>query len=323
MSVFLGCNKAFEAFLGTDRQNIVGKTVFEIYPLEMAKVYHEKDRRLFEAGGVQIYDFMLQANDGDVRDVVFTKSLFFNSKGEVAGIIGEVTDITEKKRLELAFQESQERYRRLSGATFEAVFLSHKGRCIGQNKTARRMFGYSDEEALGRRGAEWIHPDHRAEVEGRMREGNEDPYEVVALRKDGTSFPCEIQGRMVTEGDLHIRITALRDITARKRAEEALRAAESKYRTYVDNAPLGIVVADFSGRFKDVNDQACRMLGYEREELLAMSAKEVDILGREVTIADRESLSEAGVVRVERALRRKDGDRAPRLPGRCAAGPWL
>ena len=113
-------------------------------------------------------------------------------------------------------------------ATFEAIFLSEKGICIGQNQTAERIFGYSTEEALGRCGTEWISPECRRELRlEKMLSGDEEPYEAVALRKDGTTFPCEIQGKMIDYRGSWIRVTALRDISGRKRAEDALRESQS------------------------------------------------------------------------------------------------
>ncbi|WDP90204.1 MAG: PAS domain S-box protein [Desulfobacter sp.] len=141
---------------------------------------------------------------------------------------------------ELTRSEGQNRrlkdlYKQLSDASFEAIFLSREGICIGQNRTAETMFGYSQEEALGRLGTEWIAPDFRALVGEKMKQGSIVPYEAVALRRDGSTFPCEIQARMTGEGHDRIRVTALRDITVRKQAEEekldaqAFAADQSKY----------------------------------------------------------------------------------------------
>lgn len=139
-------------------------------------------------------------------------------------IIYVLDDVTEKHNSHTQLLELTEHYRLLTDATFEAIFISENGICIGQNNAARKMFGYSDEEAIGHSGIEWIHPDDRDKVASMMREGREAPYEVTALRKDGTSFPCEIQGRMSKDSGKgrRLRFTALRDITDRKRVENAL-----------------------------------------------------------------------------------------------------
>jgi PAS domain S-box-containing protein len=110
----------------------------------------------------------------------------------------------------------------LSDISFEALFLSHNGICIAQNETAKKIFGYSDEEAIGQPGTNWIHPMDRKLVSQKMQENIASPYEVLALRKDGSIFPCEIQAKIVEFEGENIRVTALRDISTRKTIEKEL-----------------------------------------------------------------------------------------------------
>jgi PAS domain S-box-containing protein len=110
----------------------------------------------------------------------------------------------------------------LSDVSFEALFLSKKGICIAQNKTAKEIFGYSDDEAIGQPGIQWIHPVDRDLVAKKMKEDLAKPYEVLALRKNGTTFPCEIQAKNIEFEGKRIRVTALRDITSRKTIEKEL-----------------------------------------------------------------------------------------------------
>ena len=122
----------------------------------------------------------------------------------------------ERKRAEKVLRQSEDRMTALSEASFEAIFLSEKGICVDQNQTAEMMFGFTHAEAVGRPGIEWIVPEDRDLVNKNMQLGREQPYEVTALRKDGTTFPCEIQGRMTIYQTRPRRITSLRDITNRK-----------------------------------------------------------------------------------------------------------
>lgn len=175
-------------------------------------------------------------------------------------------DITEQKLAQTAIEESEERYQLLSDATFEAIFLSEKGMCTGQNKTAEKMFGYSLQEALGRPGTEWIIPEDRDKVMQNMLAGFEQPYRVTALKKDGTTFPCEIQGRMMTIKNKPLRITALRDITERKKAEDALFLNEQNFRILVEH--INAIPWRFdlkNNRFTYIGKQAERILGYPIE----------------------------------------------------------
>ncbi|MBI9037631.1 MAG: response regulator [Bacteroidales bacterium] len=139
----------------------------------------------------------------------------------INGIVLNIRDITEQKIAEKALKESENRFKFLSEAPVEAIFISEKGICIDQNLSAQNMFGYSLKEAIGRPGTDWITPQSREIVLKNMMSGYEKPYEVTALRKNGETFPAEIQGRMVEIDGRMIRITALNDITQRKKSDQA------------------------------------------------------------------------------------------------------
>ncbi|WP_269078537.1 sensor histidine kinase [Methanococcoides methylutens] len=98
--IYLGCNKAFEDFIGIKREELVGRTVFEISPEDLAISYYEKDNELFEKGGIQAYESQCESLDGSRRKVVFNKSLFTDLNGDKAGLVGAIFDVTEIKETE-------------------------------------------------------------------------------------------------------------------------------------------------------------------------------------------------------------------------------
>ena len=85
---YLGCNSHFCQMLGYDHDEVVGKTVFEIAPSNLAQVYHEADIRLMEAGGTQCYASSVKYGDGLTRRGVFFKSVFHDKDGAAAGLVG-------------------------------------------------------------------------------------------------------------------------------------------------------------------------------------------------------------------------------------------
>ena len=98
MGIYTGCNKAFETFLGRKRDDIIGKNVFEIGPEDITTKYFEKDEELFNnPESVQIYKWKIQNSANEVKDVLFYKAAFFDSGGDIAGIIGAIYDITDRK----------------------------------------------------------------------------------------------------------------------------------------------------------------------------------------------------------------------------------
>ncbi|WP_135613261.1 PAS domain S-box protein, partial [Methanococcoides sp. AM1] len=98
--IYLGCNKAFEDFIGIKREDLVGRTVFELAPEDLAQIYYEKDNELLQTGGIQIYESRCESTDGAKRKVIFNKSLFTDLNGEKAGIVGAIFDVTEIKETE-------------------------------------------------------------------------------------------------------------------------------------------------------------------------------------------------------------------------------
>ncbi len=198
----------------------------------------------------------------------------YDDKGNIIGQYGTSRDITERKKAEEDLLEAKEKYRALSEATFESIFISEKGICIEQNLTARLMFGYTDEEAIGRYGTEWIIPEDREMVMNNMITGYEAPYEVTALRKDGTTFPCVLLGKMMNYKGKSVRVTSLTDITERKLAENNLKESEHELQSIFNNLQDAYFKADLEGIFTKVSPSAVRMYGYETEdELIGKPAK--------------------------------------------------
>ncbi len=95
---YLGCNGAFAEYLGRPRDQIIGHTVYDISPKELADRYAAADAALFAQTGTQVYEVKVQWADGPLRDVVMRKATFAGADGSVRGIIGVITDITERKR---------------------------------------------------------------------------------------------------------------------------------------------------------------------------------------------------------------------------------
>lgn len=97
---YIACNRAFEAYIGLPRASIIGATVHDVAPAELAAVYEKADRDLMADGGTQTYETRVRYADGSHRDVVFYKSVFYGAEGQPDGISGVMLDITERKRLE-------------------------------------------------------------------------------------------------------------------------------------------------------------------------------------------------------------------------------
>jgi PAS domain S-box-containing protein len=107
--VYLGCNQTLAEFLGRPKKEIIGKTVFDTYPQEQAEKYYQMDRELFNDPGTQVYEYPMKRSDGAIRNFIFSKATFSDFSGKIAGLIGVMTDITERKLAEEALRRSEQR----------------------------------------------------------------------------------------------------------------------------------------------------------------------------------------------------------------------
>ncbi|WP_321507395.1 PAS domain S-box protein [uncultured Methanoregula sp.] len=114
---FLGCNSSFEKYIGFKKDQIIGKTVYDIAPKELADIYSRKDNELYQFPGTQIYESQVRYADGSYHDVIFTKSTFNSREGRIEGIVGVILDITERKQGEVALQQANKKLNMLSSIT--------------------------------------------------------------------------------------------------------------------------------------------------------------------------------------------------------------
>lgn len=275
-----------------DEENF--QKMFDVIATELAKG---------PAGKGAVFEAMLLKKTGEPIHVEIHGKVVLDENGCPVALQGITRDITERKRNEEALRESEEKFRALSDATFEAIFLSEKGVCIGQNLSAAKMFGYSAEEALERSTIDWIAPEVREVVSDHMLSEDGEPYETIALRKDGTTFPCEIQGKMIHHGDRTIRVTALRDITDRKKASELLIQAER--RRAISGLTSGVahnfknwlqvIVGATRLALQDVEEQDYRELKIALEKTMKAAQSGAATLKRLEQFAEiREGASESG-----------------------------
>ncbi len=117
---------------------------------------------------------------------------------------------------------SHERYRSLSDAALEGIFLIKDGRIVDANNRACIMFGYDLAELMGLKVIEFIDMSHRNTVNEKIQEGVEGSYEAMGLKKNGTSFAIEVSARVFEYKNERIRVTAIRDLTSQKESERKI-----------------------------------------------------------------------------------------------------
>jgi PAS domain S-box-containing protein len=146
---YIGCNAAFEDFIGLSKDSIVGKTVYDISPEDLADKYHQKDKELMEGKDLQVYEAPVKYADGSKHIVLFNKTTFDDGEGNVAGLIGLMVDITQRKEVENALKVSENKYRALFDNADDGIFLMRDDRFIECNQKALEMYGVTRDQIIG------------------------------------------------------------------------------------------------------------------------------------------------------------------------------
>jgi PAS domain S-box-containing protein len=181
----------------------------------------------------------------------------------------------ERARAEDSLRASEEQYRAIFNASEDAMVLwNSQVRRVDVNPAYERLYGYARDEVLSPAYGHALPREHVARREAMIRRtlaGERCHAEVEAVRKNGERFAIEMRTVPVRyRGEPHV-LAIGRDITARRRAEEALRASEAQYRAIFNAAEDALVLRDSDFRIVDVNLAYERLSGYTRGEVVGVS----------------------------------------------------
>jgi len=243
-----------------------------------------------------------------------------NAQGEIGGVIGVALETPERNRSKPAVSSSEQRLRALlENSSDMQALLSVDGTILHASPSTTSILGYALEEYVGRNAFELIHTDDRERMRKLLAELAGQAGGVVAteyrlLARDGTWRWMEGSGRnLLAEPGIEAIVANYHDITERRRTEEALRQAEEKYRSIVENAVEGIFQTTPEGGYVSVNPALARMYGYAAPEELMSSVTDI---GHQVYVDPnsrlefKRQMEEKGVVEgFEYRVYRKDGSK--------------
>ena len=315
-------NAQAERIFGWRYDEAVGRRMSELVIPPKYRAPHENGLRHFLATGagpllnrrVEITAIRRDGNEFPVE-----LSIAPHQVGDAWFFSGFVRDITRRKQAEVALRESEERFRLLVESVEEyAIFmLDLDGRVASWNPGAERIRGYPAEEVLGRHFSIFYPPED-------VEQGRPDAdwrtattaFRVEAegwrVRKDGSRFWANVvlSAMRNSEGDTIGFANITRDLTERRRAEEALRASEVRWRTMFEKFPVGIVLRDAEQRYMAANPAFQQMIGYSEQELSGLSP--LDITHEDDRPASERMLAELRVgvrqsAEKEKRYRHRDG----------------
>ncbi|MFW9914793.1 MAG: PAS domain S-box protein [Candidatus Thorarchaeota archaeon] len=242
-----------------------------------------------------------------------------NERGEITQVLGTFVDISKLKRAEEELSASEEKYHNLLVKLQEGVLVEdEEGKISFVNPQTVKMLGYaSDNELIGRHWTTIVPPSELEEIKAQAairQHGVSSTYEANLLAKDNHNVPVKISATPLfnPSGVFQGVLSVFTDIRDQLATEKALRESEEKYRSIVENSLQGILIVGEDYRFSYVNDELCKILGRERDEIIGEDFRKFLDEESATLVADRyvrRQRGEAVPSRYEFNILRKDGEK--------------
>jgi PAS domain S-box-containing protein len=314
---FINANNSFLRITGYSKEELSGLAVKDItHPDDWEKEKALIRKRNSMPVPTCPFEKRYIRKDGATRWVRVSGDVIDHGKNKGSLAIASVEDITERKKVEESLKDEAIRRRMLVEQSRDGiVVLDQYGKVYEANRQFSEMLGYSADEASQLYVWDWDDQWTREELMEMIRTVGVagDHFETRHRRKDGSYYDVEISTNGVVHRGKKLVFCVCRDITGRKRAEEALKESEERFRTIIENIVDGVFICDLDGRFLLVNHAAAKNTGYTKKELLGLTVADIDGGSEERddkgTIWTR--LNEGDFIRIDTVHRRKNGTHYP------------
>jgi PAS domain S-box-containing protein len=309
---YLGCNRAFEELIGKTKEQMIGKSSYQIGCGKLAEKHHEIDGEILTHRGSRVYEHSLQEKNGASKNLIFNKATLTDSEGNVTGLVGVISDITGQKQAEQALRESEEQFRAIVEHSHAGIFMLDEAfRCVYANAQCSRITGYNREELVGSDFRQLVTEDYldlMSDYYLRRQRGEAVPdhYTYAFVRKDGEKRIGELNVSVIIDAAGNKRtVGQVLDLTERKQAEEALEQLSARYEAILNEIPDIIMEADANHVYTWANPVGLEFFG---EDVVGREAADY-FVGEQDTYEKVEHLfaGDTSTFYVESWQRRQDG----------------
>ena len=272
---YVGCNHAFEDFLGCTKEQMIGKSVFELSPPELAKIYYAQDESLFAEGGIQRYEAKVMDRAGAVHEVIFNKAVFADGQGNPAGLIGAILDVTERNQAERKLKKALHFAEGMIAAIPDILFeVDRDGRYRQVWTRNQGLLSHQRETLLGRTVDELLPPDAASAAMKAIQEADENGacygHLIPVTQQTGELRWFEHSVAKMQDDDpaAAARFVVLsRDVTARKQAKDDIDGARRRLLTVIQTIPDMVWLKDEEGGYLLCNHAFEHLVGKSAAEI--------------------------------------------------------
>jgi len=302
--------------LYNDNKVLIGKKCYEVYQQRKSICPWCPSVKAIKTGEPHSEIVPFPTRENPERWIDLTSFPMKDAENRVYAVIEHVKDITDRKRAEEALRESERKYSDLVQESPDAIISVDKtGNLLSFNPAAERISGFSAEQVMGKHFAKigilakQSMPKALKEFALVIKGIERPPFELTVMRKDKSYLFMEANPRLIKHngGKAWVQAT-FRDITNRKRAEEALRESEKKYRNLLETTLQGYWMVNPELNNIEVNPSICKMLGYSPDEMLGKTPFDfVDDENRKIFFEQTSKISTIPQRSYEITLKTKDG----------------
>lgn len=272
----LHVNSAFASLTGKKEENFTGLSFLEFFPPDQREIIQKKFiYEIKQKKFIPVHEFHLISSDSHIFPIEITATQ--SEYGDKPAVFCLIRNISERKKIEGALKQSENLYRTLVETHQDGLsIMDLKGKILYCNQKKVKMFGYDNpDQIIGKNGFDLLAQEERKrgteELQKIFQQGILVNLEFTALRKDGSNFPAEFSASLLRDekGQPVQIVDIMRDITERKKVEQAIRESERRYRESIENSPSPIFAINKKGIIQIWNAACETTFQYKKEQMIS------------------------------------------------------